>query len=213
MAKRRKVGNLLGLQVLATLIERPMHPYEIAAEMRGRGKEQDLKIRWGSLYTVVQNLEKHGFIAAAETTRDGRRPERTVYQLTDAGREEAADWLREIVGVPEREFPRLMAGLSILGVLPPDEVIQLLEQRIATLDDDLAATEVELEEFTRTVPRLFLIEMEYAAALRRAEAGWLRGLLAELKAGTLPGMVEWRHYHQTGELLFNRHEDQEGNEE
>ena len=63
-----------------------MHPYEMAATMRERGKEQNMKIKWGSLYTVVQNLEKHGFIAATETSRQGRRPERTVYAITDAGR-------------------------------------------------------------------------------------------------------------------------------
>src|SRR5258705_11246867 len=117
MAKRRKVGNLLGLHVLATLYERPMHPYEIAAEMRGRGKEQDVKIQWGSLYTVVQNLEKHGFVTATHTAREGRRPERTVYEITDAGRAETVDWVREIAGVPEREYPRLRSGLSVLGIL------------------------------------------------------------------------------------------------
>ncbi|UWP80636.1 PadR family transcriptional regulator [Dactylosporangium fulvum] len=209
MAKRRKVGNLLGLQVLATLFERPMHPYEIAAEMRGRGKEDDLKIQWGSLYTVVQNLEKHGFIEAGETTREGRRPERTVYRITDAGREETADWLREIVGVPEKEYPRLKAALSVLGVLPPDEVIHLLEQRIDILGSELATTRAGLEDTAKAVPRIFLIETEYSTALQEAEIAWLRGLLEELEAGTLPGMAEWRHYHETGELLFGRPDAQQ----
>ncbi|MEV4515902.1 helix-turn-helix transcriptional regulator [Dactylosporangium sp. NPDC049525] len=200
MAKRRKVGNLLGLQLLATLVERPMHPYEMATELRGRGKEQDLKIQWGSLYTVVQNLEKHGFIEVAETTREGRRPERTVYQLTQAGREEAADWLREIVGVPEREYPRLKTALSVIGVLPPDEVIDLVERRIAVLERQLAEERADLAKFQATVPRLFLVEVEYSIAIEQAEVDWLRGLLAELTAGTLPGMAAWRHYHETGEL-------------
>ncbi|GAA3251378.1 PadR family transcriptional regulator [Dactylosporangium siamense] len=200
MAKRRKVGNLLGLQLLAMLVERPMHPYEMATELRGRGKEQDLKIQWGSLYTVVQNLEKHGFIEAAETTREGRRPERTVYQLTQAGHEEALDWLREIVGVPEREFPRLKTALSVLGVLPPDEVIDLIGQRIAVLDRRLAGDRADLARTQDVVPRIFLIETEYSIALEQAEVDWLRGLLAELRAGTLPGMAAWRNYHDTGEL-------------
>lgn len=200
MPKKRKVGNLLGLQLLAMLVERPMHPYEMATELRGRGKEQDLKIQWGSLYTVVANLEKHGFIEAAETTREGRRPERTVYQLTQAGHDEAADWLREIVGVPEREYPRLRTALSVVGVLPPDEVIALLEQRIAALDQELETERADLASLDGTVPRIFLIESEYSLALEQAEADWLRGLLAELKAGTLPGMAAWRNFHDTGEL-------------
>jgi DNA-binding PadR family transcriptional regulator len=200
VAKRRKVGNLLGLQLLAMLVERPMHPYEMATELRGRGKEQDLKIQWGSLYTVVQNLEKHGFIEAAETTREGRRPERTVYQLTQAGHAEALDWLREIVGVPEREFPRLKTALSVLGVLPPDEVIDLVGQRIDILDRQLAEDRADLAETQDVVPRIFLIETEYSIAIEQAEADWLRGLLAELRAGTLPGMAAWRNYHDTGDL-------------
>lgn len=200
MAKRRKVGNLLGLQLLAMLVERPMHPYEMATELRGRGKEHDLKIQWGSLYTVVQNLEKHGFIEAAETTREGRRPERTVYQLTRAGHDEAADWLREIVGVPEREYPRLKTALSVVGVLPPDEVIELIGRRIAVLDRQLAEARADLVQTQDVVPRIFLIETEYSIALEQAEADWLRGLLAELRAGTLPGMAAWRNYHDTGEL-------------
>ncbi|GAA4263226.1 PadR family transcriptional regulator [Dactylosporangium darangshiense] len=196
MAKRRKVSNLLGLHVLATLYERPMHPYEIAAEMRGRGKEQDVKIQWGSLYTVVQNLEKHGFVEAAHTAREGRRPERTVYQITDAGREETVDWLRELVGVPEREYPRLRSGLSVLGILPPDEALYLMRKRIDILDFQIKTEELALEASAEKVPRLFIVEAEFGLALLRAEADWLRGLVAELASGELSGLDLWRQYHQ-----------------
>ena len=85
MAKRRKVGNLLGLAVLSAVALKPMHPYEIASVLRERGKDQDIPIKWGSLYTVVANLEKHGFLKAAESVRQGGRPERTVYRITEAG--------------------------------------------------------------------------------------------------------------------------------
>ncbi|WP_344615099.1 PadR family transcriptional regulator [Dactylosporangium salmoneum] len=196
MAKRRRVGNLLGLHVLATLYERPMHPYEIAAEMRGRGKEQDVKIQWGSLYTVVQNLEKHGLVEAAHTAREGRRPERTVYQITDAGREETVDWLREIVAAPEREYPRLRSGLSVLGILPPDEAAYLLRKRLDVLVHQIAAEEASLAASAEKVPRLFIIEAEYGLALLRAEADWLRGLVAEIESGELSGMQMWRQYHE-----------------
>ena len=196
MAKRRKVGNLLGLQLLAALVERPMHPYEIATVLRERGKDQDTKINWGSLYTVVQNLDRHGFIEAVDTTRDGRRPERTVYRLTPTGRAELEDWLREILGVPEPEFPRLRTGLSVVGVLRPDEVTRLLDQRLRALDEEIAATTAEIAKLD--LHRLFLLETEYYLAIRRAEADWVRGFLAELHDGTLPGLAAWRSYHETG---------------
>jgi DNA-binding PadR family transcriptional regulator len=124
MAKRRKVSNLLGLAILAQLSTgRPMHPYEIATVLKQQGKEADMNIKWGSLYTVVQNLEKYGFIEATASNRDGRRPERTVYAITEAGRVELRDWMRELVGVLEPETNRFEAALSVMGVLPPDEAI------------------------------------------------------------------------------------------
>ena len=91
MAQRRKVGNLLALAVLAALVQRPMHPYEIATALRGWGKERDMDLKWGSFYTVIRNMAKHGLIVAVESTREGRRPERTVCRVTDAGREELVD--------------------------------------------------------------------------------------------------------------------------
>ena len=155
-------------------------------------------IKWGSLYTVVQNLEKHGFIEATGSDRDGRRPERTIYAITDAGRVELKDWLRDLLAVPEPEQSRFVAALSVLGVLSPDEAIALLGQRLRALDEDIAAQRALLEQAAKDVPRIFLIEGEYALAMRSAEADWVRGLLAELVGGTLPGVAEWRHYHETG---------------
>src|ERR1700744_265536 len=100
MAKRRKVGNLLALSLLTMLMERPMYPYEMATSLRHRGKDESIKINWGSLYTVVQNLEKHGFIEAVEVAREGRQPERTTYRITEEGRDELRDWLRELLRGP-----------------------------------------------------------------------------------------------------------------
>src|SRR5262245_30900653 len=174
----------------------PMHPYQMASVLRRTGKEQDSKIKWGSLYTVIQNLEKHGFIAAVSSQREGRRPERTLYGITDAGRAELRDWLRELVAEPEPEFPRFEAALSVLGVLPPDEVTELLEIRQATLDGQIEQGRAALRN--EKVPRIFLIEAEYALAMKEAEAAWVRALREELRTGALEGMAEWRQYHKDG---------------
>ncbi|NUT34872.1 MAG: PadR family transcriptional regulator [Hamadaea sp.] len=188
---------MLALAILSHLQVKPMHPYEMATVLRERGKDRDMKIKWGSLYTVVANLGKHGFIRAVQSERKGARPERTVYEITDAGRTELADWVRELVGVPEREFPRFEAGLSVLGVLPPDEVAELLRGRLAALEEQLAQARAVLEA-SRHIPRLFLIEAEYDLAVRQAEADWVRGLLGEIADGSLPGLELWRGWHASG---------------
>jgi DNA-binding PadR family transcriptional regulator len=200
MAKRRKVNNLLALSLLTLLTERPMYPYEMASLLRGRGKDQAIKINWGSFYTVVQNLEKYGFIEAVEVAREGRQPERTTYRITDAGSEELKGWLRELLRVPEREHTSFEAALGEAAVLPPDELIDLLRQRLATLEEANGELVTELGILRTQLPRLVLIETEFYLAQRRAEEEWVRGLLQEFTEGTFPGLDDWRRFHATGEI-------------
>jgi len=200
MASRRKVGNLLALSLLTLLTERPMYPYEMAATLRHRGKDQSMKINWGSLYTVVQNLEKHGFIETVEVGREGRQPERTTYQITDAGRAELTDWLRELISEPEREYTRFEAALAECAVLSPRELTDLLRQRLGALEAAIAEHQAGLETWGAGLPRLFLIESEYHLALRRAETEWVREVLKEFTDGTFPGLADWQRFHDTGEL-------------
>jgi DNA-binding PadR family transcriptional regulator len=200
VAKRRKVGNLLALSLLSLLAQKPMYPYEMAQTLRARGKEQNFKINWGSLYTVVRNLEKYGFIEAAATEREGRQPERTTYQITGPGLAELRDWLTELLSVPEDEGGGFVTALSEAGILPPDEVIGLLTRRLATLDKANASHQADLRLWAERLPRVFLIETEYQLAMRVAQAEWLRGLLGEMVAGTLSGMDAYRRIHETGEV-------------
>ena len=199
MAKKRKVANLMALAVLATVVQRPMHRYEMGSVMRSRGKDRDMDIKWGSLYTVVQNLERNGYLETIGVTRQGARPERTVYQITDAGCDELVAWTRELIAEPEPEHTRFVAGLSVLAVLNPADVIGLLRQRAERLTETVEALTAELQEASN-VPRLFLIEDEYRIAMTRAEADWTRSLLDELTAGTFPHLDAWRSFHETGEL-------------
>lgn len=198
--RRRKVGNLMALAVLATLLPRPMHPYELASVLRARGKDQDMQIKWGSLYTVVANLEKHGYLAAVGSSRQGGRPERTIYQVTEAGRAELEDWVAELLATPVRERPRFKAALSVLPVLAPGPATTLLRQRVQRLTARVAESRDALAGLRRELPRLVLIEAEYELAMTEAELEWTRALVAELDAGSFPGLADWKAWHDTGEL-------------
>jgi DNA-binding PadR family transcriptional regulator len=200
VAKRRKVGNLLALALLSLLAQQPMYPYEMAQMLRTRGKDKTIHINWGSLYTVVQNLEKHGFIEAAGTNREGRQPERTTYRITPRGMAELRDWLAELLSVPEDEHGGFVAALSEGGILPPAEVAELLAKRLATLDSANAAQEAELKVWMQRLPRMLLVESDYELAMRKAQADWVRALLSEITEGTLGGMDAWRKIHETGEI-------------
>jgi DNA-binding PadR family transcriptional regulator len=198
--KRRKVSSPLALAVLAQLTEAPMHPYEIAATLRSRGKEQSIKLNYGSLYTVVDNLAKHGLIEAVEARREGRRPERTVYRLTEAGQAELDDWMTELLSAPVKEYPQFEAALSLLPVLAPDQVLDNLRHRVLILEKIIEDERAQLTGLRTVLPRLVLLETEYGLHLRQAELDWVRGLVSELEDGSLPGLAEWRDWHRSGEL-------------
>jgi DNA-binding PadR family transcriptional regulator len=193
---RRKVSNPLALAVLACLFERAMHPYEMATTLRERHKDDSIKLNYGSLYSVVEALQRHGLIEAQETERPGRRPERTVYRITDAGSHELVDWLSELVSTPVKEYRQFDAALSFLPVLEPPNAMALLEQRCRRLETELASRRavralMEDHEF----PRLFALEYEYATALVEAELEWSRALVSDIDSGKLGGIEMWAGFH------------------
>ena len=197
MASKRKVANPLALAVMALLYERPMHPYEMVTLMRERGKHESVRLRYSSLYSVVSALEREGLIVARETVRDGRRPERTIYGITGAGREEFLTWLRELLREPVKEYTQFAAGLSFLPGLPPEEAVALLEERVRRLEEETGEMRSRLDSAAEqfNLPRLFLVESEHELMLREAELGWVRVLVEEIEAGELGSLSEWRSLH------------------
>src|SRR5947207_11390481 len=89
--------SALGLSILELLDERPMHPYELASTMRDRHQDEFIRLNFGSLYHTVDALERNAWIVPAEREKEGRRPERTIYRLTDSGREALVRALGDIL--------------------------------------------------------------------------------------------------------------------
>jgi DNA-binding PadR family transcriptional regulator len=172
-----------------------MHPYEMASTMRERHKDDSIKLNYGSLYAVVESLKSHQLIADKGSGRQGNRPERTVYHLTDAGRLELIDWLSELLCRPAKEFTRYEAGLSLMPVLPPKDVIKLLEERCRRLEFEIGQQQALTAMLEGKVPRLFTVESEYRTMLKSAELEWTRKLVVEIRDGTLEGVALWQRRH------------------
>jgi DNA-binding PadR family transcriptional regulator len=203
---KRKMANPLGLAVLALLAERPMHPYEMSATLRERGKEQSIRINYGSLYSVIAALVRAEFILAGETSREGARPERTVYSITPAGRTELDGWLRELLRDPVKEYPQFEAGLALMPYLHPTEVKGLLEERIRRLERQSEELRGSIDDAVQQgVDGLFLVEADYSLAMQEAERRWIAELLALIKHS--PEFTRgWKAYHE------NRSESKRGEE-
>jgi DNA-binding PadR family transcriptional regulator len=169
--------------VLALACEEPMHPYRMQALIKQRGKDQIANVaQRNSVYQTIAALLRAGLIAVRETERPDRHPERTLYEATELGRQALRSWVRSGLSTVAREFPEFPAALSTLyGVDGPDDLRALLEARVAALEPRLR----ELEKSFPGLPRVFLLESEYAAAGVRAEIQWLRSVIADLRAGRL----------------------------
>jgi DNA-binding PadR family transcriptional regulator len=196
MAARSR-SNPLALAVLALLWERPMHPYEMSMTLRERRKDESVKLNFGSLYSVVDSLVKHGLIEAASTERDGNRPTRTVYRLTDSGATEAIDWLTDLVRTPAKEFPQFEAALSFLPLLGPDDVVRLLRLRQTSLERSLAGLRAGMDESAAMgLPAIFTLESAYEIAVLNAELGFVVGLATSIADGSFDGVHLWRELHE-----------------
>src|SRR4051794_9339854 len=169
------------LTVLQLLHEGPTHPYEMQRVVRERRIDLLVPVRRGTLYHAVERLEKRGLIEAVETTREGRRPERTVYRITEAGVDALIDRLRELLAAPKRDYPPLTQALSFISRLEPADAVAQLELRIGWLEAEVAAFRAMLDN-AGELPRHWLVEEQYVLALLEGELAWVRTLTDDIRA-------------------------------
>ncbi|MDQ2960064.1 MAG: PadR family transcriptional regulator [Candidatus Dormibacteraeota bacterium] len=193
----------LALCVLELLDERPMHPYELAATMRDRHHDEFVRLNFGSLYHTVDSLERNGWVVPVEREKEGRRPERTIYQLTESGREQLIRVISEILAEPRREYPHFSAGLMFMHHLDASEAVGHLRRRaeaLSAVSDKLRRILADLRADGLT--RLSIIELEHKIAILDAERVWVRNIEQEITEGRL----EWAVGRDSGhERLRSRH--------
>ena len=206
---RRNRSNPLALAVLVSLYEKPMHPYEIAQTLRLRAKHESVRLNYGSLYAVVEALERKNLIVARETVREGNRPPRTIYEITEDGSREMVDWLTDMIGVPAKEYPQFLAGLSFIAALTPEDALAALQLRATTLELHLAQIRATLVAAREAgLPRLFMVETEFEEELIATELHFVSGLIKDMRAGDFDGLDTWKSFHADGKnplegVIFN----------
>ncbi|WP_018681682.1 PadR family transcriptional regulator [Actinokineospora enzanensis] len=183
---RQRIGNrdVVALAVLAMLMEQPQHPYEMQRLIRERRKDFVTGLP-RSLYHAVDRLLRAGYVEQAETTRDGGRPERTTFRITDSGREQFELWLLDLLATPEVEHPVFTAAVSFLSHLSTESVQTALQSRIVVLQGQVADLDAQIALVERYLHRLGRLELEHARVLRQAELDWLGTVVADMQAGRL----------------------------
>ena len=175
----------LALTVLGMLHTQPLHPYGIQRLIRQWGKDQVVNVgQRASLYRTIDRLQAAGLVTVRETERGQQYPERTIYEITDAGRAVTREWLAEMLAVPKPEFPEFPAALSHVMMMSPQQALPLLEQR----EKALAAIHQGLEAGMAAaagLPRVVMLESEYVLATATTQLNWIRSVIEDLRAGKL----------------------------
>lgn len=177
-------NELVSLAVLGLLNERPRHPYDMQREIRTRQKNF-LSGLPRSLYRAMDRLVNAGLVEPVETSREGNRPERTVYQITDDGREEFYSRIGELLSAPVAETPTFAAALSFAAYFPPEAVLHALKARAALVEGEVAELDAVLRLAESHVSRVALLEQEYLRTQRAAELDWIRALIEDLRTRRL----------------------------
>lgn len=173
----------LGISVLALLRERSMHGYEMFQTLVRRHADHIVKVRPGSLYHAVDRLTEEKLIRRAATTRAGNRPERAVYEITDAGVEALGERVRDLVAMPANEFPQFVAALAAIDTLDPDAAATAVDDRVGALEAR-AAEVMALRDAGITPATGSLVAFDYVLATMRAELSWLREFAGSLRTGS-----------------------------
>lgn len=176
----------MGVMILALLREGDMHPYEMVRLMRARRDERLLTITNGTLYHTVGRLQRSGLIDEVGSDREGNRPERTTYSLTDAGRDALLAWLRHELSTIEHPAEFRIALAEAHNLERPD-VIDCLRVRCDALAEGHALHRDGLVGARQKgAPEQVLVEFERQEVLLDAELRWLDSLLERLEAEAFP---------------------------
>jgi len=171
----------LAMAVLELLMEKPMHPYEMAQVLRARHIEARANVKPGSLYHAVERLETHGHIEVVDTQREGRRPERTVYGVTETGRDAFLERAKAMVGSVAPEYPEYAAGLSALNELDREDALAELRTRALKLQAEAASDQVITDSLVaRPLPAIYWLDMRFIADRRAFELAWTNQLIEDI---------------------------------
>lgn len=158
--------------ILGLLSRQPAHGYQLQRSFAaGSDLEGVVHLEQASMYAALKDLAMRGLIAGNET-REGTRPPRTVYALTDEGERVLDAWLRTPVErlrqmrldfLLKVYFARQRSDVAVRGLV--DAQIATCHRYLAELED--RASELAPESFAYLV-----IESRTSAA--RSTLAWLR---------------------------------------
>lgn len=181
------------LVILGFLKRRPLYGYEIKQWIEHIMGDW-ANIAFGSIYFALGKLTKDGFIRKKETTQEGNRPSRNIYQITETGKREFLKLLRKLWGTLENQYFSIDIGLQFMDSLPVEEITGFLQNRVKHLEHILIFLEKHQEEELSDdhVPvNLVSAIFSHHRLHYKAELDWTKTLLKKIEQGVFDKELDW----------------------
>ena len=173
----------------------PVHGYDLRRELLSWGAKEWANVTPGSVYNALKTLVREGMLEVVGTDRQGARPERTTYRITEEGEEDLLRLLRENLWHGALPNHPLLAGLAFLPLFPRDELAKAMRHRA----DKLRAQATQRRSEARMIaasddaspggtPPHVAQSFRLTAALLEGEAAWASDLAERLERGDLDGL-------------------------
>lgn len=162
------------LVLLGVLCMKPMHGYEIKHIIEDHmGDWTDIK--FGSIYFSLSKLAEENNIEVVEESRQGNRPSRTIYRITDKGRQEYQKLLRKLFTSNNRTLYSLDIGIFFIKDLPKEEAVKYLDDQIKKTARALEYLRSHSDQLKNNpeVPKQASIITDHSQKHTEAEYNWL----------------------------------------
>ncbi|AZB40872.1 PadR family transcriptional regulator [Bacillus sp. FJAT-42376] len=183
------------LVILGLLLEGDKHPYEIQQIINERQMKHYIKLASGSLYYAFETLEKDGFVRVVDVISDTNRPEKTIYSITDSGKQEFEElYFQQLLKKEHMDRP-IYAALSFTSYIDQEKLLGALSKKIDETDAYLAKMKrlYQIKKTDHTIAHLSII-MRVIMHLKM-ELAWFRNLHQAAEEGRLT---------ETDETYFER---------
>ena len=130
--------TLADLVVLSMLCERPMHGYELWAELLRRQVEKWASISKPQVYYSLRKLEAAKNIEGGRDEAEALGPERSVYRPTSKGRRALADALAREQWATERPPDPFLTWMILSWQARPRDFATQLQRRRKFLEKQIA---------------------------------------------------------------------------
>jgi DNA-binding PadR family transcriptional regulator len=170
------------LVILGLLHDKPLYGYEIKQIIEEHMGDWT-SIAFGSIYFALDKLSEEKFVEKVSTEQAGNRPSRSVYQITDSGKEEFLRLLRESWQNMEQQYYDLDICIFFLNRLSMTEVKGYLRARIARLEQILAHLQMhEAEQMSNPhVPPQARAIFNHSRVHIQSEFEWTKDFLASIE--------------------------------